>query len=487
MKSNPFIWNTPLLPEKNIPTMVWREKQLNKLLEDVAAAKHPLIVGPRLSGRTTLAYQLAYKLRRIPGNNNIVFFVNLSTLVSPAENELISYISDTIIKELLSDAERLGLKVNYEMLEKNFTKNIPYRFNELTQFLNKLVDCFTGISRIALIIDGIEELSEDMIAKTLNVFRSIATGQIKIKNCNPGKPYYSFIVLCQQNLTEFNPHPDKGGSPYNEGTETRRLRDFDFKELEELMKGEHEGEKLSDIFEKDAVKFLFYITGGHAHLIQRLCHRAIDVLIENGQQGIDTESIIEALFWLFKEGVRDLRAITAYEQYEKSEKIIVDLLRGIPVPFERCLKKISYLEDRGIIKEDEKTSKCIFRTKIYEMLFLKLYFNKIFDSSGVSLEGDKVLYLDIPEIQRVLVSDKVLRYLKQKILEDGVVSKSSIHEYLTEAFEKLFSFNIDIIKYYLGKWSENLDINNISNADVIDILAEAFYSYFESNLKHNEP
>jgi type II secretory pathway predicted ATPase ExeA len=456
--------------------MIWRKNILDQLLEDINEGYHPLIIGPSQSGKTTLANQLIYRLQT--QNNNIIIKMEAGSLATATEANVI----DLFFKSTKECLENYRLNLSQSIDELNHIYygrqlNTCYNFSE---FLDTMYTVLHNIYRIVIIVDEIEILPDHLLYNILSLFRSLAN-----KNLDHKKEdlLYSIVILCQQDLSAF----DLGkGSPYNINAKTRRITDFTFDEFNQMLDQEHTGPIIGKTLSEEAIRFIYEETNGHPYLVQRICQLAIEIMNEKQLGRIDNKILIEALIILFEKGNRHLRIIgDTVPQNDEQKEIILNILRGIPEPFERIFKSHRYLEDKGVIKEDKEHKLCVFRTKIYERLFLKKYFTEISHITGKSLKKDARLLIRISEIQHLLINDEILKDLKEKLNNGQNNKNKSIKEYLNLLLkQKILIFNLEIIKTLFSYWGTTIDIDTINNNSILNNLVSLFIENPEiGNLK----
>jgi hypothetical protein len=471
---NPFYNDGPIKPEAKIPTMVWRNHFLDELTKDVSEAMHPLIVGSRQSGKTTLAYQLINKLHNRREKDCIAIYIDSSSLVGATETNVVSHFIKTIIEFIKRSESKI---VNEDFLETlhNYTGRQPVTFYDYSRFLDDFCSSVLNIFRIVLVFDEIEVLPDKLLYGVLNVFRSIATKS----QFQHDSPCYSIVILCHRNLTEF----DLGlGSPYNVNVKTRRIEDLTLQELNEMLDGTHAGSVIGKKFSDEAIDFIYRETSGHPYLVQRLCHQAVE-MIEHKSNMINIKDVIHVSMWLFEKGDRNLRiTIDSVSNTTYGEEIVIhDLLKGKMIPFERILPSIRNLEYKGIIKEDKESRLCVFRAKIYEQLFLNKYFNRLNPLDGKHIKEDATLLLRISEIQSLLLNEKLYKSIKAELSKN---THQDMHRSISMCLMNLYEssklrLHLEIIKESLRYWKTEINTTSIDYEKILNILSLLYLEYFE--------
>jgi len=238
--TNPFYFRGPLNPDDpSCPsTLVWREDLLKELLEDVYKTRYSLILGPRQTGRTTLAYQLSSRLRE--NVRNIVCFIECGTLGGSTEANVVDSIYSKVFQRFIEKSSEPGNEGFFDRLDsiKNHPK--PQTFYELSTFLDKVLINAVGLNRIVLILDEIEAISQENLINVLSMFRAIFNSY----HDRRVDPRYCVIMATTRNLTAL----DLGyGSPYNIA-EIRNVRNFSPEQVREMLNKEHVSIEISNAF-----------------------------------------------------------------------------------------------------------------------------------------------------------------------------------------------------------------------------------------------
>ena len=459
-RKNPFYFKGHLNPQASYPIFVWRNAILAELIQDIEQKEFPILIGPRQSGKTTIAYQLWQRLLQNTANKNLVFYLECGNLASSSGTDVLSDIHKTCLKTL---------KLNYSDMEQQFSdifsSKTPSSMYELSEFLDSLYLKSHGIDRIVLIIDEIKVLSDDLIHDLLCTFRYLYESH----HTKPDHlTNFSVIILCQQDLSIF----DIGrGSPYNIAT-VRRLGNFSYNEYSALLDNDHAGKFISITFDDTAKEYIFANTNGQPYLSQKICYIALEIAWNNNLEEIDKRTAMMALFSLFKDGDRNLLIIEKAVKADKyMEMLVVDLLRGWRKPFQRTNECIRYSEEKGVIIENPANGMCVFRTKLYKRLLLNLYFNRIHTITGKYLLYDLTLFTDISEVQGLLLNEDIVKTISDKFKNLDDIDLTKLSEFIQEQ-----DINIDIeeIQFSFEFWKQDLDIRRLNSRVIYKILSTLF-------------
>jgi Cdc6-like AAA superfamily ATPase len=435
--------------------MVCRQSILDDIISNIDNSYHPLIIGPRQIGKTTIAFQLIEELQSRNGSKDAIVFIEMSALSGATEENMINHLHQAFLNEKNNSSPWYQKVI--EMAKPHSLKTAC----EFSEFLDQIRKKLDDLKRIILIIDETDILDDILLYKLLNIFRYQATEQLY----NKFFLEFSFVLLAHKNLTTF----DLGkGSPYNINVKTIRIPNFTQDEMNILFDPSHAGKLIGDMFTKDAIQFVFHETNGHPYLIQSLCKESVGIALENDTKKIDKEMVTLAALKLFEEGDRNLRIImNQIKENKEYQEIIFDLLKGLPIPFERTLLEIRELEELGIIEENKGKRHCNFRTHLYRRVFVKEYFMQLTRLSGKYLPEDATLLLRISELQNILVNDVI----NKRITLPDV---KNLKEIENELFKQEELFDIDVIKACLKYWNAKIDINTINKENIIKILALLF-------------
>jgi len=478
--TNPFYFRGPLNPDDpSCPsTMIWREDLLKELLEDVYKTRYFLILGPRQTGKTTLAYQLSYRLQE--NVRNIVCFIECGALGGATESNVVDSIYSKVFQKFIDKASEPENKGLLDCLDsiKNYPK--PQTFYELYTFLDKVLINAVGLNRIILILDEIEAISQENLINVLSMFRAIFNSYHDRRE----DPRYCVIMVTTRNLTAL----DLGyGSPYNIA-EIRNVRNFSPEQVREMLNKEHISIEISNAFTEKAIEYLIEESNGQPYLVQRICARAVDWYIERKIKKIDKSDIIKSILHMFEFSDRNLRIILNTVEDKDNpelESFCKDLLRGEMIPFERVLPSINRLYEAGVIKEASKERRlCDFGNKIYERLFLNRYFDDILGLKGKYLLRDATLFLRSSEIQRVILNEEIRKSIEDRIsmpIKKGNEKKTlnTIIKILNELRNKgHLSYDIDIIKIGILFFGSEISEENFTEDNITEVLARLYLEIF---------
>jgi hypothetical protein len=128
--------------ERSLPSLVYREPLMKKLLTDLQAGYHPIIIGSRQSGKTTLAYQLNHKLQELTKDKKntrdkyLSIFVDATPLGSASGKNIVNHFYKAIKDVLSAESKRLG---NASLTILNEKSDIHIQFITSALYLSRYI------------------------------------------------------------------------------------------------------------------------------------------------------------------------------------------------------------------------------------------------------------------------------------------------------------------------------------------------------------
>lgn len=370
----------PVRPDKHyfIPhRLAWTE-----VFDLIEREKYFVLHAPRQSGKTT-AIQETVRQLNAKGKYHAVY-VNIES-AQPARNNaekaLITIIQSLryAIEEYLGDEEKT--LIYFDGIVRQDT---PPTLNTL-----KLALTFWAkhsLKPIALFIDEIDSLLGDSL---LSVLRQIRSGYID----RPASFPQSICLVGLRDVRDYKIWSEESGtyvstsSPFNIKAKSLLLANFSSGEVAELY-AQHTKET-SQIFDKEAVDYAYYLTQGQPWLVNALAFEAAFVDVKDRQKPVTKEVIERAKNTLIKRRDTHLDSLIDKLRESRVRPIIDAIINGDTDTVSFDTDPVQYVRDLGLIKLD-----CMeIANPIYQEIIPR-------ELTALAIEGFAERYIKRPEYIR---------------------------------------------------------------------------------------
>jgi hypothetical protein len=254
----------PARPDKHY--FIPHRLQWDEVFELIEQQKYFLLHAPRQSGKTT-AIQETVRQLNAEGKYHAVY-VNIES-AQPARNNvekaLITIIESLryAIKEWLGDHE-----ATLAYLDGMVEQKTPTTLSALKMALKYWAE--NSVKPVVLFIDEIDSLIGDSL---LSVLRQICSGYMDRPTCFP----QSICLVGLRDVRDYKVWSEESGayvstsSPFNIKAKSLLLPNFSPDEVVGLL-GQHTQET-GQIFEKDGIDYIYYLTQGQPWLVNALAYQ----------------------------------------------------------------------------------------------------------------------------------------------------------------------------------------------------------------------
>lgn len=335
--------------------VVPRSKLVTELVAQIEQGKYFTIYAPRQMGKTTLLRRLRDVLLKkesyLPITLSFGGFENLS------EIEFLDAFHTLFRRHLL---RVLPVASQTEPLKQLLTSPaLPnfFALGQLWQTLHELLPQY----HIVQIIDEIDGMPQSVISDLLQTWREIYLGSA------PPRPIHSVVLIGLQNIATLNLGRS---SPFNIARELQ-LPAFTRSQTEFLL-NQYTTES-GQPFAEGVIEELFYQTGGHPFLVNRLAAITTEEIATNRQQPITSADLSAALQQLLTESNYNFEAL--FRRAEPYKEDLLNILFGAPYKFTLTNPLVRSLTMHGIISKTPDGS-CRIANPIYATI-LSDYFRPL--------------------------------------------------------------------------------------------------------------
>jgi hypothetical protein len=329
-------------------------RDMGKELADLIERKFYFVIhAARQSGKTTLLWKLADKINA-EGKYYALYcsLEGLQTFTEP-ENGI-----PEIVQKIESCVRKQGLP-------KGFAKEANY--NSISNVLN---DCLVEYCRsldkpFVIFFDEADCLSNDTLITFLRQLREGFVSRARI-------PFVHTIALVgMRNIRDYKAHvrPESAtlgsSSPFNIVSESLTLRNFKYEEVAALY-SQHT-ELTGQVFEHDAVEFVFEQTQGQPWLVNAVARECVEKICKLDYSiAITKEMARIAINNLILQRGTHFDSLMERLKEERVKRIIEPLLIGKnDIEIDRTADDFLYTRDLGLIRLEEKTRRIIPANQIY--------------------------------------------------------------------------------------------------------------------------
>jgi len=340
-------------------------RNIGKELADLIEREYYFVIhAARQSGKTTLLWELTDKINAA-GKYHALYcsLEGLQTFTEPEKG------IPEIVQKIESCVKKQGLP-------KGFAKEANY--NSISNVLN---DCLVEYCRsldkpLVVFFDEADCLSNDTLITFLRQLREGFVSRARI-------PFVHTIALVgMRNIRDYKAHvrPESAtlgsSSPFNIVSESLTLRNFKYEEVAALY-SQHT-ELTGQVFEQDAVEFIFEQTQGQPWLVNAVARECVEKICKLDYSiTITKEMARTAINNLILQRGTHFDSLMERLKEPRVKRIIEPLLLGKDdIGIDRTADDFLYTRDLGLIRQEEKTRRIIPANQIYaEVMARALNFN----------------------------------------------------------------------------------------------------------------
>lgn len=339
------IFNTegPIRPDKHY--FIPHRLNCTEVLELIEQEKYFVLHAPRQSGKTTAIQETARQLN-VNGKYNAVY-LNIES-AQPARNNAKEALI-TIIQSLrFSILESLGdNEVTLAYFDELVRQETPTTLNALRLALSFWAQ--HSAKPIVLFIDEIDSLIGDSL---LSVLRQIRAGYID----RPASFPQSICLVGLRDVRDYKVWSEESGeyvstsSPFNIKARSILLPNFSPEEVDDLLM-QHTKET-GQIFEKEAVDYVYHLTQGQPWLVNALAYEAVFADVKDRSKTITKEVIERAKNTLIKRRDTHLDALVDKLREIRVRPIIDAIINSDNDTIDFDSDAVQYVRDLGLIKQN---------------------------------------------------------------------------------------------------------------------------------------
>ncbi|MFC2155076.1 AAA-like domain-containing protein [Acidobacteriota bacterium] len=330
MQKNPYKYTGLLDPLEDMSVCVFREKDLNKVIEGILQGAFWAILGPRQIGKTTFLCQIKYKL----ANYHCIYIDFVVT--SKNEAEFYNRIVNTIY-------EQVGGKPQANILERGDVLGYDVLFYDFLRTLTSTTD-----KKIILLLDEIENIP--FMKSFLKIWR-------KVYNERFQRTELKKVTLVTAGAAELIPLTIGEKSPFNIASKLyldNLTADESLRLIVEPMR------KLGIKLQDEAVEEIFEQTSGHPQMLQHILHILVELFLGK-KIVISVQEVNYAIKKLFRESDN----LKTLEHQIKTDKTLKNLVRRILKREKIDYSTYDHFSITGIGPIVSENDYCAIRNKIY--------------------------------------------------------------------------------------------------------------------------
>lgn len=342
--AEPSIFKTrgPLDPVTDRAVYVPRP-ELEKLLRVAQATSvdaYLAILSSRQTGKTTLLYQLRYRLR--PRGIGVAL-IDLAVLHDQSEERLYAYVAGQLRSEFAANLPRGAEK-----------KDAPLPTNPI-EFRRFLLDLARQVRapRLVVLMDEVEAVPEGVSDGFFGTWRSVFSSRRKEDEIAFEK--YLLVLCGARELHRLTTGPN---SPLNIA-ERIYLKDFDVSGVQVLV------DNLPRVgigIAPETAQWIYDYTGGHPYLTQKMC-----ALIHAAHPTTVTQPIVQAAAdEILRSDDHLEKMLLQIEAEPPAREQLEHIVAGQSVPFSRLNPTVARLELLGAIRDEKQ---CVVRNALFAAAF----------------------------------------------------------------------------------------------------------------------
>jgi len=331
-------------------------RNMSKELSDLIEQEYYFVIhAARQSGKTTLLKELARKINA--ENKYYALYCSLEKLqelTEPKEAmpEIIDSLKMSLLNSNIPNTENFAKNAN----SIGFTSIVQFEISNLCKILDK---------PLVILFDEADCLSNGTL---ITFLRQLRNGYID----RPDVPFvHSLALVGMRNIRDYKAQirPDSAtlgsASPFNIVSESMTLRNFKYEEVAELY-SQHT-ELTGQVFEPDAVEFIFEQTQGQPWLVNAVARECVEKICNMDYSiAITREMARTAINDLILKRPTHFDSLMERLKEERIKKIIEPLLLGKDdSEISRTSDDFLYARDLGLIRLEEKTRRIIPANQIY--------------------------------------------------------------------------------------------------------------------------
>lgn len=338
---NPFVFERPV--SASDAACYWDSKELNSIATGLLHGQYYTILGPRLSGITSMVWAVLDRTSRQEPNCHCLY-VDL-------QNQADAMDEQSLFRGILESVQWMP---SGKILP-------PPEVADYPQFTDLLIGMVRN-KPVHLVL-ALDHLDSEMLP--LELTRSLVRRARVLYNERLTDPEYSKISVLIGGSQSPYALSTGSGSPFNIA-ERHWLRDFSAEEVEGLVQ---RGQQASGVwFEEEAIARLASATAGNKYFVQRICHACVEQAQESAGHKVTQEmvsSIIDRLVATnygldacFRLLVRNLK------RDPDLTEVVTALLRGKDARTHEYQANIEQMRLYGVLEVEN--GKYRFRNEIYE-------------------------------------------------------------------------------------------------------------------------
>jgi hypothetical protein len=296
-----------------------------------------VIHAARQSGKTTLLWELADKINA--EGKYYALYCSLECLQGVA----------TVERGIPSIVRKIETELENQNLPSGFAKDAD--FENIDGLLSKsfISYCRSLDKPLVIFFDEADCLSNGTLISFLRQLRNGFISRAKI-------PFISSIALVgMRNIRDYrgkirNDSETLGSSsPFNIVTESLNLQNFTAEDVIELY-SQHTA-ATGQVFEKDAVEFIFEQTQGQPWLVNAIAREAVEKICNDSSIAITKEMAKQAINNIILARGTHFDSLMERLKEERVRKIIQPLILGENMSVDRISDDYLYTRDLGLIRE----------------------------------------------------------------------------------------------------------------------------------------
>ncbi len=333
----------PIRPKEHF--FIPRRLNWDELSELIERKQYFVLHAPRQSGKTTAIEEYTRHLNK----QGIYSALYINIEPAQAAREDVKEALFTILSEIktslcnqLPDEKTAIQHIEQQLIE-------PHRVT-----LNSLIDCLEFWTKASpkpkvLFIDEIDALIGDSL---LSVLRQIRRGFGRRPEAFP----QSLCLIGLRDVRDYRIWSKESGvyvsaaSPFNIKAQSLSLPNFSLEQVRDLY-NQHTQES-SQLFEKEAIEYAFYLTQGQPWLVNALANEAVSFLVKDRTKPITKQVLEQAKEILIKRRDTHIDSLLDKLREERVRPIIDAIIEGHVDVMDFDSNAIQYVRDLGLIKSN---------------------------------------------------------------------------------------------------------------------------------------